>query len=123
VLLAALDTRVRAVVSNSYGGSVGTQDGNGTANDGEEQTAHGCHTIPGINRVLMEEDWVRLVAPRPALIVRGDGNSPKELRTFEDRVARAYHAHGASERFRVSVEPGGHEFYIDVTADFLAKWL
>lgn len=123
LLLGALDSRVKVTVSNSDGGAIGTRDDNEQVNDASDQTPHGCHTMPGINQVLLEEDWVRLIAPRPVLIVRGDRNTPGTLNAFERLVSQAYLAHGATDRFRVTVEPGGHEFYLDATAEFLRRWL
>jgi dienelactone hydrolase len=123
VFLGALDPRVRVTVSNSYGGATGTQDEDEKLNDDSRQTPHGCHTMPGINQILLREDWLRLIAPRPALVVRGDRNVPSSARTFEGLVSQAYRGYGATERFRVSVEPGEHEFYLEATADFLARWL
>ena len=123
VLLAALDSRVKATVSNSYGGAIGVQDEDASGNDETDQTPHGCHTMPGINQVLLQEDWVRLIAPRPVLVVRGDRNTPRTIDVFERLVLPAFRAHGATDRFRVAVEPGGHEFYPAVTAEFLQRWL
>jgi dienelactone hydrolase len=123
VLIGAIDPRVRVVVSNSYGGAVGPAVEDDELNDESRQTPHGCHTMPGINRILLQEDWVRLIAPRPALIVRGSGNTPTRSREFERLVSQAYSTVGTPDRFELAIEPGGHEFYIDATARFLARWL
>ncbi len=123
VLIGAIDPRVRVVVSNSYGGAVGPAVESDELNDESRQTPHGCHTMPGINHILLQEDWVRLIAPRPALIVRGDGNTPARAREFERLVSQAYASVGSADRFELAIEPGAHEFYIDATARFLARWL
>jgi dienelactone hydrolase len=122
VLLGALDPRVRLVLSHSYGGTVGPMTGKYVADD-DEQTPHGCHTIPGANRILFQEDWSRLVAPRPLLVVRGDSDTPAHSDAFDRRVREAYTAQGAADRFVLSIERGGHEFYLEPSVRFLARWL
>jgi dienelactone hydrolase len=123
VLLGALDPRVRVVLSHSYGGSVGPMTVKDDVPDDAEQTPHGCHTIPGVNRILFQEDWSRLVAPRPLLVVRGDSDTPAQLDTFDRRVREAYWAQGAADRFVLSIERGKHEFYLEPSVRFLARWL
>jgi dienelactone hydrolase len=123
VLLGALDSRVRVTVANSYGGATGAYADDERSNDDSNQTPHGCHTIPGINRVLLQEDWVRLIAPRAALVIRGDRNTPATTNAFERLVASAFRLYGTSDRFRLWVEPGGHEFYVGATAEFIERWL
>jgi len=123
VLLGALDPRVRVTVSNSYGGAIGPSQEDDDRDDESEQTPHGCHTVPGINRILVQEDWMRLIAPRPVLVVRGTRNLPREAKEFERLVSRAYQALGAADRFELAVEPGAHAFYVEPTARFFARWL
>jgi dienelactone hydrolase len=123
VLLGALDPRVRVTVSNSYGGAIGPTGEDDDLNDESEQTPHGCHTVPGVNRILLQEDWVRLIGPRPVLVVRGNRNLPARLKEFERLVSQAYSALGVPDRFQIEVERGAHEFYIEPTARFIAKWL
>ena len=123
VLLAALDQRVKVTVSNSYGGVAGPVAEDDENNDEADQTPHGCHTMPGINRILLQEDWVRLVAPRPVLIVRGRGNLSSRAAAYQALVREAYRASGAADRFGFQVEDGAHEFYQEATAQFLERWL
>ena len=123
VLLATLDPRVKVTVSNSYGGTSGPVVEDADANDESDQTPHGCHTMPGINRILLQEDWVRLVAPRPVLIVRGRRNQPSPSNTYEAVVREAYRASDTADRFQFRVEDGDHEFYLEATARFLEQWL
>jgi dienelactone hydrolase len=123
VLLGAVDPRVRVVLSHSYGGSVGPATVDGNRTDDAEQTPHGCHTIPGSNRILHQEDWGRLLAPRPLLVVRGDRNKPAEANRFAEAVRQAYEAHGSSDRFDFAIEAGGHEFYLEPSVRFLSRWL
>jgi fermentation-respiration switch protein FrsA (DUF1100 family) len=123
VLLGASDQRVRVVLSHSYGGSVGPVTVQQGEVDEAGQTPHGCHTIPGSNRILLLEDWARLVAPRPLLVVRGDRNTPRDSSAFREAVGEAYTAHGAADRFVMSIEQGAHEFYLEPSVRFLARWL
>jgi len=122
-LLGALDPRIRVVLSHSYGGTVGPLTIQDDEPDDAQQTPHGCHTIPGVNRILVQEDWARLVAPRPLLVVRGDRNTPADSAAFEKRVREAYAAHGVGDRFLLEMAPGGHEFYLEPSVKFLARWL
>jgi dienelactone hydrolase len=122
VLLGVLDSRVRVVMSHSYGGEVaGAESFDGT--DEDRQTPHGCHTIPGINRIVEDQDWLRLVSPRPLLVVRGERNTPKTAGDARRDVAAAFSALGAPERFSFETAPGGHEFYLEPTVRFLQRWL
>jgi dienelactone hydrolase len=123
VLLGALDSRVRVTVTNSYGGATGPAQEDDDLNDESEQTPHGCHTVPGINRILFQEDWIRLIGPRPVLVVRGSRNVPRRVTEFERLASQVYSAFGVPDRFQIQVEQGAHEFYIEPTARFLAKWL
>lgn len=123
VLLGALDSRVKVVLSHSYGGSVGPVTVAEGAADEDGATPHGCHTIPGANRIVFREDWARLIAPRPLLVARGDQNSPRSLSSFERAVREAYAAYGVDERFAVSVERGRHEFFVEPSIRFLERWL
>jgi dienelactone hydrolase len=123
MLIGALDERVRVTVSNSYGGIIGPAVEDDDLTDESGQTPHGCHTIPGINRIVRQEDWVRLIAPRPARVVRGDHNTPDGIRDFERAVSQAFGSLGVLNRFDVVLEPGAHEFYIEPTAAFIDRWL
>ena len=121
--MGALDERVRVTVSNSYGGATGATRENERLDDESRQTPHGCHTIPGINRILRQEDWVRLIAPRPVLVVRGDRNMSRQTPEFKRLVSLAFESHGVGSHFDVTIEPGRHEFFVEPTAAFIARWL
>jgi dienelactone hydrolase len=121
VFLGVLDTRVKVVVSQSYGGAVGPV-AEGRVDDETMPAPHGCHTIPGINRVLWQEDWFRLLAPRPVLVARGRGNTPRESDEFEAAVAAAYEP-AVRDRFRFTIEAGAHEFFVESARRFLDTWL
>ena len=123
VLLGSIDERVRVVVSNSYGGAHGPYREESDLTDESGPTPHGCHTMPGINRLLLQEDWFRLVAPRPVLVVRGDRDVSSQMPKFRALVEEAYSAPEARDRFSVAIEPGDHEFYLEPTVRFLDAWL
>lgn len=123
VLLGAVDGRPRAIISASYGGQSGPSDIAEWVNDESGQTPHGCHTIPGINRLVWEEDWFRLLAPRAVLIVRGTRNVPRRLEEFKAVISDVFMNFGASDRFQVAFEEGGHEFFVAPAVQFLARWL
>jgi dienelactone hydrolase len=123
VLLAVLDARAGVVISQSYGGEAGPTSVPSWVNDTVKQTPHGCHTIPGINRLVLEEDWFRLLAPRPLLVVRGDENLASTREEFRRAVDEAYSISGEPERFTFAIEPGGHQFYMAPAVQFLEKWL
>jgi dienelactone hydrolase len=123
VLLGVLDERVRVVASSSYGGATGPTSMAAAASDEAEQTPHGCHTMPGINGVVWQEDWFRLLAPRPVLVVRGRRNTPRESTAFAAAVHTAYAAHQVPDRFVFTVAEGGHEFFTAPVQAFLERWL
>ena len=121
VLLAGLDPRIKVTVANGYGGATGPIVEPDDTDDDASQTPHGCHTMPGINEILHGEDWARLVAPRPLLIVRGDREPSSRSTSYAPLVRQAYPS--AADKFGFEVGQGGHEFYVDITARFLARWL
>jgi len=123
VLLGALDERVRVVLSSSYGGTIGPVTLDEDLADDAGQSPHGCHTIPGANRILHQEDWARLVAPRALLVARGDKNTPRDANLFDTAVREAYSAHAVADRFLLTIEPGAHEFYLEPSVRFLDRWL
>ncbi len=123
VLLGVLDERVRVVVSQSYGGSVGATGVAEASTDEATQTPHGCHTMPGVNQLVWQEDWFRLVAPRPLLVTRGRRNTPRESEAFAAAVRPAFAAASVPDRFSFAVENGGHEFFVEPVAEFLLRWL
>lgn len=123
VLLGVLDARVRVVASASYGGSTGPTSVGDGENDEAEQTPHGCHTMPGVNAIVWQEDWFRLLAPRPVLVVRGRRNTPAEADSFRAAVRPAFTAYGRSDRFVFTVQDGGHEFFTAPVVRFFEAWL
>jgi dienelactone hydrolase len=123
VFLAAIDQRPRVIISHSYGGSVGPESANEEATDDVRQTPHGCHTVPGVNRLLHREQWFALLAPRAVQVVRGRENVGQRADAFQTLTTRAFEQLSAPDRFQFRIVPGGHEFFLEAAADFLAKWL
>ncbi|MFQ5845880.1 MAG: acetylxylan esterase, partial [Planctomycetota bacterium] len=123
VALAALDPRVRATAVSSHGGAVGPAAASRRAPAGRAAEPHGCHLIPGINAILHREDWFRILAPRPLLVVRGRLNLPAGMESFTRAVRRAYRPLGAEDAFRSEAADGGHEFFVEPTIRFLRDQL
>ena len=123
VFFGVLDPRPRVVISHSYGGVMGPVSLPEPAEG--RQSPHGCHTIPGINRILHQEDWFRLLAPRAVQIVRGSQNvsNRSNAEKFAAAASMAYEQIGARDRFEFSIEAGEHEFFTEPAVRFLAKWL
>jgi hypothetical protein len=123
VMFAVLDARVRVIIAQSYGGRSGPMMVDETGDDEAGQTPHGCHSIPGVNRLLLQEDWFRALAPRPVLVVRGNGNVSDRTEPFMRAVSQTYGVFGVPNQFQFSVQPGGHEFFVTPAVEFLSKWL
>ncbi len=116
--IAALDERVRTVAVNAFGGRVGPAPCvTGEAGAPLPRQPHGCHLIPGINRLLAREDWFRLLAPRPLLVALGRAPEPG----FAEAVRRAWGE--LAGRVEIHSAPSGHLFHVDLTVRFLERWL
>lgn len=118
-LYAAMDQRIRAVAINSFVPSSGPYPP-ATGWHGEEENRHICHTVPGENQVLLQEDWLYLIAPRALLVVYG------ERERYGDRtvLGRAYVELGLTGRHAIVEVPNrGHEFHLDQTSQFLRQQL
>jgi dienelactone hydrolase len=117
VTYAALDLRVKAAVIQAYGGSVGATPGDRA--HAEEDQPHYCHTIPGQNRLMHEQDVFLLVAPRPMLVVRGTRDAAISPQ-FRTELERAYVSGGSRASLSVRTLDGGHEFFVEPAMEFLA---
>ena len=117
--LGALDPSIRAVCAHAYGGPLGPLPGVlPRGRDGEVALPHGCHVIPGSNRVLEREDWFRLIGPRPLQVRRGADES-RSLLGLEQAVRAAYAPLDALADLDFGVSPGGHEFFVADAIEFL----
>ncbi|MGE0486801.1 MAG: alpha/beta hydrolase family protein [Gammaproteobacteria bacterium] len=120
VTLAALDERVAAVAWSAYGGRAGPfRPAAGTA--GKQR--HYCHIIPGSGEFMRDEDVTLLIAPRPALGLRGSRDyKPDEA--YARLTAATWATLGAPERFEFETIPErGHEFFVEQTIDFFVRTL
>lgn len=119
VAYAALDERVKAVVFQAYGGTLGPRVGLARGN---EKDLHYCRVIPG-GGALFREDFVRLLAPRPVLGIRGREEHFKVAPDFLGAVEKAWETFGVPQNFELEVLPGGHQYFIEPAAEFLRKHL
>tara|TARA_R110001592_G_scaffold126336_1_gene337522 strand:- start:168094 stop:169227 length:1134 start_codon:yes stop_codon:yes gene_type:complete len=115
----ALDTDVKAVVFQSYGGSVGIKS---AITGSKNSQPHYCHILPRVDRMVSLEQWLWLLAPRPTLGVRGDSD-----RLFKDDVISIYQqgwelAGEGTRPLFISAE-GGHEYFVDPAVAFFREAL
>ena len=118
VTYAALDERMKVVVFQGFGGSVGLQPPITDIADLPNYT----HLIPGQNAYLLQEDLFMLVAPRPLLGVRGSRDFPVNPE-FARVVAAAYAMQGAASAFDFVKITGGHEYFVEPARDFFRRHL
>jgi dienelactone hydrolase len=117
VQYSALDPDVDAVVFQSFGGRQGLKQSiHGDARD----QPHYCHVLPGIDRVVAQEHWYWLLAPRPVLGVRGSDNNPFDDGD-RDLYGQGWSYLGATSNFELRVAEGGHEYFIEPAAEFFAR--
>lgn len=114
VTYAALDERIKAVSSHSFGGRLGRRSGvTGTKRD----QPHYCHIIPGSSEFLHEEDMFLLAAPRPAQVVRGERDGFKDP-DFGAGLLPAWRAFQLAHQVQVLTVPGGHEYFPEPAIEF-----
>lgn len=112
--LAAVDTRISAVVVHGYGGRIGPKAG---ARGGkEDDQPHGCHVIPGHNDLVTWEDWAFLVWPRALQLVRGSREPD-----FSPEWNALLSAHWPKESGGLARPAGGHRFYVAEATPFLLQ--
>ena len=116
VTYAALDERIRAVVSQGYGGETGNF---GTADSSD---LHLCHLIPGQNMLFQQQDLFLIIAPRPMLGVRGTENNPV-MPEFVEVLTDFYRTLSAERNFSFVIALGGHEYFVKPAIDFFRKHL
>jgi dienelactone hydrolase len=120
VTVAALDERIAAVAWSAYGGRAGPfRPAAGTAS----KQRHYCHIIPGAGEFMRDEDVTLLIAPRPALGLRGSRDYKPDA-AYERITAATWATLGAPERFDFETIPDrGHEFFVDETVEFFVRTL
>ncbi len=107
VAYAGLDTRIKVIAFQSYGGSAG----NFKAATGS-LAPDPCHLIPGIGRWYQQQDVFGLLAPRPTLGLRGSAEPFADPEFFAG-LERAWAGFGAPGSLELGSAPGGHEFAVD----------
>jgi dienelactone hydrolase len=119
VTYAALDERMKVIVFQGFGGSIGPQPAAfGTA----IEQRHYCHLIPHHNAYLFQEDLFLLLAPRPLLGVKGNQDDVWDAR-YRDTVNRVYARLGAASSFRLEMVDGGHEYFVSPAVLFFNQHL
>ncbi len=114
VTYAALDSRVKSIVSQGYGGQLGVYTGvKGTRKD----QPHFCQIIPGFNNHLLRQDLLFLVAPRPFLGVRGSDEASVDPR-YSKTVEQVYRTLNADTHFKFEIQAGGHEYFVEPAIQF-----
>jgi dienelactone hydrolase len=117
VTYAALDERIRAVVSQGYGGETGSF---GAA--GSSAGLHLCHLVPGQNMLFQQEDFFLLTAPIPMLLVRGTEDSPV-MPEFVEVLTDSYRTLSAERNLSFVITLGGHEYFVKPAIDFFREHL
>lgn len=115
LLLAAMDTRIRAAVSSCY------------LNQRYEVYGFLDWGWMDSGNWFQDEQLVGLIAPRPIYIEYGDKDELFDVRNADDLKPKAqayYEKLGLSERLHISSFQGGHEFdQNEANLDFLHHWL
>lgn len=120
VTLAALDASIPAVAWSSYGGRSGPFP---RAAGPRRKQRHYCHVIPGAENFLRREDDMLLIAPRPALGLRGQRDHRPEP-GFAERSRDAWALIGNPMDFAFEIKPErGHEFFVEETVAFFEEYL
>jgi dienelactone hydrolase len=118
---AALDERMKVVVAQGHGGMVGPLEGLFGAILSFQP--HNCLLIPGFDSRGQHEDMFLLLAPRPALAIRGTSELPAESGVFADAVRSAYESYQVPELFEFKAMPGGHEYFTQPAIEFFNQHL
>ncbi len=114
VTYAALDRRIKAIVSQGYGGQLGSH--TGVAGTRKNQPDY-CQIIPGVNEYFFREDLLFLIAPRPHLSVRGN----EEIATHQNffrTIEEVYGTLNAKSKFKFEIHHGGHEYFVEPAIQF-----
>ena len=114
VTYAALDTRIKVIVFQAYGGRTGSF--NGVIGTRKDQPHYG-HIIPGANRIMKEQDIFLLLAPRPTLGIRGD-EKPFRDTAFATLLRAGWDAYDSSANLELRSEKGNHEYFVQSAVAF-----
>jgi dienelactone hydrolase len=119
--IAALDPRVKVAAVACYMNSFQTLFG-GSIGDSEQ-------SVPGFLAAGLDQtDYVELFAPKPWLIASTEGDffTPAGARQVFEEAQRWYKVHGAEERIKWVVGPGGHGTPLlvrEAIYDWMIRWL
>lgn len=113
----ALDPGVSAVVFQSFSGGHGIKEPR--QGDRDDQP-HYCHVLPVIDRMVAQEHWYWLLAPRPVLGVRGSENKPFDS-ADRDVFGAGWASAGADTALELQVAKGGHEYFVEPAVEFFAS--
>jgi dienelactone hydrolase len=119
--IAALDPRVKVAAVACYMNSFQTLFG-GSIGDSEQ-------SVPGFLAAGLDQtDYVELFAPKPWLIASTEGDffTPAGARQVFEEAQRWYKLHGAEERIKWVVGPGGHGTPLlvrEAIYDWMIRWL
>ncbi|MFW6093132.1 MAG: dienelactone hydrolase family protein [Pseudomonadota bacterium] len=119
VAYGALDPTMDAVVSHSYGGTLGPIQ---PVTAPAAKQRHYCHVLSSESGAIPMEAAFELVSPRPLLALRGD-QDPFEDPAFLDHLEGIWSKKGATDALSIGHVPGKHEFFVDETLDFLERHL
>jgi len=121
---AALDERIKAISFHAHGGHTGPYPGRASPHSTQP---HYCHTIPGVNRMMRQEDPFLLLAPRPTQGVRGGKDLFAES-DFEPALQRVWSMMGRADSLELKEVAGpannhGHTYFVDQSIRFFKQRL
>ncbi len=120
LVVPALDSRIKAVVSSCY---FGVQE---YRHERDENSVPSDFRFPDRMTLFKDSELVALICPRPLEIQAGATDAPTH-REMGERLAPLGASHykrlGKEDRFRFIVFQGGHEFWDPTAWEWLAKHL
>ena len=122
VTYAALDERIKAVVSQGFGGGLGVEPGVAGMRRTEKHPYY-YHLIPGHNKYIFQQDIFLLIMPRPLLAVWGEHDYFGSADFFKT-MKEYYASFEAADRLSFeTVKGGGHKYFIDPAVRFFKQQL
>lgn len=116
---AALDTRVKAVVFQAFGGTIGLRP---PVKGDKTKQPHYCHILPGLDTQIRIEEWMWLLAPRPTLGIRGRADRVPDPGA-EERYREGWRGQGLVRHFDFLTVDGGHEYFTGPAIEFFKEHL
>ncbi len=111
----AFDPQTPFIISHSYGGQL--EQPTIRLSD-PESTPHLCHILAGDNSRYSQSDLLRMIAPRPLLMLRGARNTYARM-DFVQKVSKFWQRDSMTTIGVVA--NGRHEFFVDETLSFLRR--